>query len=73
MKVVSLIQRIEQREQENWDREARALGFRDFASLQDAEAEAFDTAWSALEKNCSHPNKLSELNVCERCAESFRL
>lgn len=73
MNVVSLIQRIEQRDQAHWDREARALGFKDFAALQDAEVEAFDAAWSELEKNCSHPDKLPELNVCERCAEGFRV
>lgn len=73
MKVVSIIERIQEREQAYWDREARSLGFRDFAELEAADSEAFDMAWSELEKNCNHPNKRPGLNVCERCAESFRL
>jgi hypothetical protein len=72
MSVASLIQRIEQREQSHWDREARRLGFKNFADLEIAESEAFDAAWSELEKNCNHPNKHPDLNVCECCAESFR-
>lgn len=73
MNVASITQRIEQREQARWDREARALGFKDFAALEAAEAEVFDAAWSELERNCNHPDKFPGLNVCEQCAESFRL
>ena len=73
MKVVSLVQRIEQREQAYWDREARAFGFKDSAALEAAESEAFDAAWGELEKNCNHPDKVHDLNVCERCLEGFHL
>jgi hypothetical protein len=73
MNIVSLTERIQRREQAYWDREARALGFKDFAQLEAADNAAFDAAWTDLEKNCNHPDKLPDLDVCERCAESFRL
>lgn len=73
MSVVSFSERWALREKAYWDREARRLGFKDDADMEAAASEAFDAAWDELERNCTHPDKIPELNVCEQCAESFRI
>lgn len=72
MNVASLTERIERRDRAHWDREARRLGFKDFAQLEAAESAAFDAAWTEMENNCTHPDKIEDINVCEQCAAGFR-
>lgn len=71
--IISLAEKQEQRDKVYWDRQARALGFKDYAALEEAQMAEFDAAWSELERNCNHPDKREDIGVCERCAENFGL
>lgn len=68
-KVVSLTERIESQENELWDRRARALGFANFAALEEANNAEFEAAFESLQASCTHADKHPELGMCENCAE----
>ena len=50
-----------------FERQARALGFRDFAELEDASEAAFEAAMDLQQKRCTHPDKHPSLGMCEDC------
>lgn len=68
-KVISLTERIESQENELWDRRARALGFENFAALEEANNAEFDAQFESLQANCTHSDKHPGLGMCEDCAD----
>lgn len=71
LKVVSLTERLEQRENAYWDRQARAMGFANFAELEKVATAEWDAEFERLQAGCSHPDKHPDLGMCVACADKM--
>lgn len=70
--VISLAEILDAREKAYWDAQARAVGFKDFAALEDANAAEFDAQYEWLQAICTHDDKLPQLGMCVDCAERLQ-
>ena len=69
--VVSLSEFRQRREDEIFDRQARALGFADFAELDKVVTAEWEAEFERLQAGCSHPDKRPDLGMCVACADKM--